>query len=57
VLKRGEEVIRVDARPSDAIALAVRTHPNIRAAYDLLREGPPLPLDPRSEMDAHQGST
>ena len=38
VIQRGEEVIEVDARPSDAIALAVRTQAEIYAEELVLKQ-------------------
>lgn len=37
-LERDDEVLAIDARPSDCIALALRTHSPIFVAEDLLRE-------------------
>lgn len=37
VLARGEETVSIDARPSDSIAIALRTRATILAADDLLR--------------------
>lgn len=37
-IEKGEEVIGIDARPSDSIALALRTGAPVYAAEDLLRE-------------------
>lgn len=49
VLRRGGETLRVDARPSDSIAVALRTRAAIFAADDLLRR---LDLDvDESEQD------
>ena len=40
LVRRDAQILRIDARPSDAIALAVRTGASIGAADDLLRDVP-----------------
>ncbi len=65
VLRRGDETLRVDARPSDSIAVALRTRSAIFAADDLLRrldldvdeseQGMPAPPDLVSEVDLTSG--
>ena len=45
-LKRDGETVKVDARPSDAIALAVRTRSPIFVAEDVLREAAEVPKGP-----------
>lgn len=55
-LCRGEELVQVDARPSDGIALAVRTHSPIFTSDELLAkvaEGPSAPA-PEQRLDAEQ---
>ncbi len=56
LIRRDEQVVQVDARPSDSIALALRLHAPIFTTDDLLDQnaggaGPPAPerrLDPES---------
>ncbi len=40
ILEKGKEIIKIDSRPSDAIALAVRFDAPILVAVDLLEEMP-----------------
>jgi hypothetical protein len=44
IVKRADEVIRIDCRPSDAVALAVRTEAEISAAPEVLDEAG-IPMD------------
>lgn len=54
-LERGDELLRVDARPSDSIAIALRFGAPIFAADDLLVEAgdewEPEPGEPPSDVD------
>ncbi len=43
MIRRGEQVFRVDARPSDSLALALRTGAPVFINESLLREGTDLP--------------
>ncbi len=53
---RGGEVLEVDARPSDSIALALRMNAPIYSEEDLLDRnggsGPPAPPEPGNDPDA-----
>lgn len=51
VVKKGDDVHRIDARPSDAIALALRTGAPIRCAAELIRDEPLQPQPPGDEDD------
>ncbi len=42
-LKRDSEMVKVDARPSDAIAVAVRTGSPVFVAEDVIREASEVP--------------
>ncbi|MGH7591081.1 MAG: bifunctional nuclease family protein [Gemmatimonadales bacterium] len=55
-LRRGEDVLQVDARPSDGIALAVRTHSPIFTSDELLADegGAPAGPTPEQRLDADQ---
>lgn len=54
-LERETELIAIDARPSDCIALALRAHSPIFVAEDLLREDEGLPdIIPDSSMEQLQ---
>ncbi|HEV2291807.1 MAG TPA: bifunctional nuclease family protein [Gemmatimonadales bacterium] len=55
-LRRGDDRVQVDARPSDGIALAVRTHAPIFTSDELLAEAEAAPSGPVPEqrLDAEQ---
>ena len=55
-LRRGDDRVQVDARPSDGIALAVRTHAPIFTSDELLAEADAAPSGPVPEqrLDAEQ---
>jgi bifunctional DNase/RNase len=55
-LRRGEDALQVDARPSDGIALAVRTHSPIFTSDELLADAGAAPSGPAPEqrLDADQ---
>ncbi|MGQ9602687.1 MAG: bifunctional nuclease family protein [bacterium] len=50
-LAKGDQVVGIDARPSDSIAVALRTKSPIYVAQDLL-ENQPLPVDATEEEEA-----
>lgn len=49
-LRRGDDEIRIDARPSDAVALALKAEAPIFVADELLEE-PPAPLSPLGDSE------
>jgi bifunctional DNase/RNase len=49
LLERENELVTIDARPSDSIALALRTHSPIYVAEDLFSKKPVLDLDSKDE--------
>lgn len=52
VLQRGDgEVVDLDCRPSDAVALAVRTDAPIRVAGPVLEAAHPVPTEERDQAD------
>jgi bifunctional DNase/RNase len=53
-LERAEELITVDARPSDCIALALRTQSPIFVSEDLLREDETPEIGPDQSMERLQ---
>jgi len=54
VLKRGEAVERISSRPSDAVALAVRTGTPILADEDVLEAAGQVPEEQPNESDAEE---
>jgi bifunctional DNase/RNase len=50
-LSRGQEVLSVDARPSDSIAVALRTQSPLFVNEDLLQEPPESPVRPAPDPE------
>lgn len=54
VIQRGDEVIAIDARPSDSIAIALRLRARLYANEELLTEGAVDMVEPEPAVDLEQ---
>lgn len=54
ILKKEKETIKIDCRPSDAIALAVRAHVSIMVAEDVMKEASIVPEEITSETEVDE---
>ena len=56
LMSKGEKEIRIDCRPSDAIAIAVRAHVPIMAAEEVMIEASIVPEDISAVSDAEENT-